>query len=113
MFESRGWDTRACQDHTMFSNARFDDFEQVFICRDVWCRVSAQGAMRCAEQNLSPALAFPPLLCGAGVLMSCFSECLTVVITETAKNVSLTTVCVSALVQGVSKGCFIDSVIAQ
>lgn len=28
-------------------------------------------------------------------------------------NVSLTTVCVSALVQGVSKGCFIDSVIAQ
>lgn len=45
--------------------------------------------------------------------MSCFSEGLMVVITETAKNVSLTTVCMSALVQGVSKGCFIDSVIAQ
>lgn len=73
----------------------------------------ARGAMRYDEQNLSSTFAFPPLLCGARVLMSCFSEGLTVVITETAKNVSLTTVCVSALVQGVSKGCFIDSVIAQ
>lgn len=64
-------------------------------------------------KNLSSTFAFPPLLCGARVLMCCFSEGLTGVITETAKNVSLTTVCMSALVQGVSKGCFIDSVIAQ
>lgn len=53
------------------------------------------------------------LLRRPGFDVFCFSEGLTVVITETAKNVSLTTVCVSALVQGVSKGCFIDSVIAQ
>lgn len=58
-------------------------------------------------------LLFLLCFCGARVLMCCFSEGLTAVITETAKNVSLTTVCVSALVQGVSKGCFIDSVIAQ
>lgn len=100
-----------CMSEALFPSACFEALEQVLFAGmsgAVWLR---SDVMLWTKPQLGAA--FPPLLCGARVLMSCFSECLTVVITETAKNVSLTTVCVSALVQGVSKGCFIDSVIAQ
>lgn len=111
MLEEEEGGARVLFGSAVFPIACFAGFEQVLFAGTPG-PVRSPGE-RYEEQNLSSTFAFPPLLCGARVLMCCFSEGLTAVITETAKNVSLTTVCVSALVQGVSKGCFIDSVIAQ